>query len=122
MNLSKQASQARGPNLGSRSDSRLAQAGGGLKGLPPAFQHAALIGRKVLAGLDRGRTLAIQQAKARAAGKRLMVVIAANADRAAGKPERGLAGRISRKLHGAISERHVKRILATLFCLSDSSG
>ncbi|MEO7863737.1 MAG: hypothetical protein ABIU05_25555 [Nitrospirales bacterium] len=88
---------------------------------PVANMRAARIGRRVLAALDRGRALAIQQAQARAEGKRLMVVIAANADRAAGKPERGLAGRISRKLHGAISERQTKRILDELSSVSDPS-
>ena len=108
-------------NHKSRSEPHLARAGGGLRSLPSASQHAALVGRKVLAGLDRGRQIAIQQAQARAAEKRIMIVIAANADHAAGKPERGLAGRISRKLHGAISERHAKRILDALSSASGSS-
>lgn len=82
--------------------------------------QATQVGHKVLAGLAKGRAIAIRQGQERAAAKRLTVVIVANADRAAGKPSRGLAGRVSRKLQGAISERHVKRILARLSSLSVS--
>lgn len=113
--------QARDPISGAQTPAWPA-AGGGPNGLPSASQHAALVGRKVLAGLDRGRQIAIQQAQARAAEKRIMIVIAANADRAAGKPERGLTERISRKLPGFLSQRQIKRILATLSSLSDSAN
>ena len=73
----------------------------------------------VLAGLAKGRQRAIARAKARAAETQLLVIIAANADRDAGRPLRGRAGRIRRKLHDAISERHVKRILDRLSSVSD---
>ena len=82
---------------------------------------ATLTGERVLAGLDKGRSKAIAQAQERAAQKTMLVVIAANADRDAGWPSRGLAGRISRKLGGAISERHCKRILDALSSVSETS-
>ena len=79
------------------------------------------IGRKVLAGLFKGRQRAIEQAKERAAFHVAKVVIHANADVAARKPERGRAGRISRRLGGMLSERQVKRILDRLSSVSDSA-
>ena len=82
---------------------------------------AAVVGQKVLDGLDKGRQRAITQAKERAAFHVAKVVIHANVDVAAGKPERGRAGRISRKLSGILSERQVKRILDRLSCMSDSA-
>lgn len=82
---------------------------------------ATVVGLKVLDGLAKGRQQAIAQAKERAAFHVAKVVIHTNADVAAGKPERGRAGRISRKLGGILSERQVKRILDTLSCMSDSA-
>lgn len=84
--------------------------------------QAAIVGRKVLDGLAKARRKALENTRERVAQKQLLVVIAANADRAAGKPTRGRAGRIARKLGGAISERHVKRILDGLSAVSDSIG
>lgn len=82
--------------------------------------RAATIGLAVLAGLAKGRQRAIQQAKARAAHHLAVILPLALADRAKGRPERGRAGRIARQLGGALSERHVKRILDTLSCPSES--
>ena len=86
-----------------------------------ASAQALRVGQKVLEGGMRGLAIANQQNRARAAEKQLLVIIAANADRAAGKPERGMAGRISRRLHGAISERQVKRYLDKHSMVSKSS-
>ena len=84
-------------------------------------RKATLVGQKVLAGLSKGRQRAIAQAKERAAFHVAHVAIHANADVAAGKPERGRAGRIARRLGGTLSERHVKRILDGLSSMSDSA-
>lgn len=111
----------------SRSDRPAALAGGvDLSSAPPASKvvrslKAAVVGRKVLAGLDKGRHRAIAQAKERAAFHVAKVVIHSNADFASGKPERGRAGRIARKLGGMLSERQVKRILDRLSSVSDSA-
>ena len=83
---------------------------------------AARVGAKVLDGLAKGRQRAIAQAQERGARLQMLVIIAANADRNAGKPARGLAGRIARKLCGMISERHCKRILDSLSSMSESLG
>jgi hypothetical protein len=81
-----------------------------------------LVGRKVLAGLDRGRAIAIAQAKARSAQRVGLIVVLVNTDTQQGRPDRGRAGRIARKLGGLISERHVKRILDRLSRMSDCKG
>lgn len=88
--------------------------------LPNQSQSAEAVGQKVLAGLAKGRLRAITQGRARAAQQHIVVAIAVSSDRAAGKPARCLAGRISRKLSGAISERHIRRILDTLSSPFDS--
>lgn len=111
----------------SRSERPAALAGGGPSlGAPPATKSdrsltATIIGRKVLEGLDKGRQRAIAQSKERAAFHVAKVVIHSNADFASGKPERGRAGRIARKLGGMLSERQVKRILDRLSSVSDSA-
>lgn len=85
---------------------------------------AAITGQKVLSGFAKGRQRAIEVSKARAALNASVVAILANQDRDAGRPRRGLAGRIARKMKwegkGTLSERHVKRILDTLMSMSDS--
>lgn len=106
----------------SRSDQRAALAGGGLKGLPSASQQAALLGRKVLAGLAKGRQRAIEMNQARAKARASVILTLAAADVVAGRPTRGRAGRLSRQLKRAgtgLSERHVKRLLDRLFKMSD---
>ena len=120
-------SQARRLINGARSDTRPAAAGGGLSGLPPARHapkslKAALTGAKVLDALDKGRALAIRQNQARSAQHLATVVVLFNADRQQGRPARGQAGRIARKLGGLLSERHVKRILDRLSRVSDCKG
>ena len=82
---------------------------------------AAITGQKVLDGLAKGRQQAIEQARERVARKQMMIVILVNQDRDSGKPARGMAGRISRKLHGQISERLVRKYLARLSGGADSS-
>lgn len=76
------------------------------------------IARKVLAGLARGRQVARERQRATAAVHRQQVFDLAQAAMAAGRPSRGLAGSISRKL--GLSERHCKRIIDGLFGMSDS--
>ena len=88
----------------------------------PKSLKAALTGAKVLDALDKGRALAIRQNQARSAQHLATVVILFNADRQQGRPARGQAGRIARKLGGLLSERHVKRILDRLSRVSDCKG
>jgi|CXWL01.1.fsa_nt_gi hypothetical protein len=75
---------------------------------------ATLTGERVLAGLDKGRSKAIAKAQEKLARRLMMVVVLVNADRESGKPARGMAGRISRKLRGQIKERQVAKYLARL--------
>jgi hypothetical protein len=68
------------------------------------------LGRRVLAGLEKGRARAIAQAKARGAVSARIVHDLAVVD-ARRHPPRGRAGRIARKLRGQLSESQVRRIL-----------
>lgn len=83
---------------------------------------AADIGQRVLAILAAGRAAAIARARERAAGLQLAVLDELHNDCLAGKPERGRAGRIHRRLkhRHKVSSRHVKRILDGLASVSDS--
>ena len=77
----------------------------------------AAIGRKVLAGLAKGRArLAFinQQRKAESDRQKVLIAYLSLADQQAGRPAHGRAGRISRKLQGKISERLVRKYLALL--------
>lgn len=71
-------------------------------------------GARILAGLARGRQIAIQRAKDTASRNIALILPLVNADIAAGHPLRGRAGRICRKLKGGLTERGVKRILDRL--------
>lgn len=84
-----------------------------------AMTTARDVGERVLLGLAKGRARAIAQAKARGAARLAMIVVLANEDLQRGRPSRGRASRIARKLHGLLSERHVKRILDRLSSVSD---
>jgi hypothetical protein len=75
-------------------------------------------GQRVLDGFAKGRQRAIAIHQARAAELRRIVFDLAMLDRG---PRRGLAGRIARKLGGRISESHARRILCTLYSVSDFS-
>lgn len=74
------------------------------------------------AGLDAGRARAIEKAQKFGAYTRNLVVDLAAADVHAGRPERGRAGRIAKKLNGLAGEAHVRKILRTLSSVRDSSG
>ncbi len=83
-------------------------------------------GRKVLEGLNHGRQIAIAQAQARSRERAETILNLAAADVLAGKPSRGRAGRISRKMGGEISEsqirRHLKIISRRLSSVQDSTA
>lgn len=82
----------------------------------------ATVGARVLAGLEAGRQAAIAKAQARAAVTAREVRRALDVDVLEGRPERGRAGRIARRLHRdglRISERGVRKILERL---SSGSG
>lgn len=83
----------------------------------------AVIGKKVLAGLAKGRARLVtlnQQRKAQSAQWAVQIAYLALADREAGRPKRGMAGRLSRKLQGRISERSMRKYLARLSSGADS--
>jgi len=83
----------------------------------PSRVDPASVGRKVLAGLAKGRArLATinQQRKAESAQRAVQIAYLSLADQQAGRPARGRAGRISRKLRGHITERLVRKYLARL--------
>jgi len=82
------------------------------------------LGLRVLAGLTAGREKAIRRAQTRAGALAALVLDLAHADMLAGRPARGRAGRVRRKLSAlgrTTSERHVKRILDGLSSVSDST-
>jgi len=70
----------------------------------------AVTGAKLLAHLDAQRAKRHAQQAERAARLRLLVLAAADRD-AQRNGERGRAGRIALRLHGLVTERHVRRIL-----------
>ena len=77
-------------------------------------------GDRVLQALDAGRAKAHEISQARASSLRAAVDRLATDDIARGKSKRGRAGRIARRLHGLVTERHVGRILSDmLFNVSD---
>lgn len=82
--------------------------------------QAALVGRKVLAGLEKGRARAIAAAKAQAELNQALILPLLVADIEAGRPMRGRAGRLARRLGGRLAERTVRRFLARLSSVSDS--
>ena len=75
---------------------------------------AALIGQKVLAGLARAQEHARALHQARVLKNMEVVITLAAIDQKEGRPARGRAGRIARKLGGNLTERSVKRYLDKL--------
>lgn len=80
----------------------------------------AQVGRAVLAAFTKGREIAIERARARAAPAERAVRELLDTDILAGHPPRGRAERISRRLHGTVSRRTVQRILARLYSVANS--
>lgn len=88
-----------------------------------AGADSADVGRRVLEALAAGRARQLAARRLQAAELRDLVERAARIDRAEGKPERGRAGRITRRLTLAgvpITERWTRKIISEL--LSDSSA
>lgn len=74
------------------------------------------VGTVVLANLAEGRAVRREQQQRRAAALRELIQRAARLDRADTKPDRGRAGRISRRLRRDgidVSERWVRKIIGT---------
>lgn len=74
----------------------------------------AEVGRCVLATLAAGRALELERRRSRAAEIHNLVLRAERLDRAAGRPPRGQAGRIARRLQlegVEVSERRVLQII-----------
>ncbi len=76
-------------------------------------------GRRVLAGLAKGRERAIEAAKAKGRDSARLVYDLAMLDEKSGGKARGRAARIARRLRWSLSERQILRILDTLFCVSE---
>lgn len=74
------------------------------------------------AALDAGRARAIAEKRKRAAYTRSLVLETAAADHQAGRPARGRAGRVARKLNGLVSEGQARKILRALSSARDSAG
>ena len=74
---------------------------------PVAVARALDVGRRVLEGARKGGRIAQANAKPHMAKQAATIVTLVNADRAAGGPARGLAGRIARKM--GMSERQILR-------------
>lgn len=84
----------------------------------------AVVGARVLAGFEQGRRQAHELQRQRAAHLAELVLRAERLDRAAGRPVRGRSVRIGRRLRRdgiAVSDRHVRRIMDRLYCVSDST-
>jgi hypothetical protein len=86
------------------------------------MRDAAAVGRRVIEAFDRGRAIAIEQKQRRAAVVRDMVAREAELDARAGRPPRGRARRIARRLSAVASERSVYRQFAALFSAANSSS
>lgn len=71
-------------------------------------------------GLERGRAKAIERARKRGLQSQRLIIDLAAVDVRAGKPERGRAGRIARKLDRLLSESQIRKILRTLSSAPDS--
>lgn len=82
--------------------------------------RAREVGQRVLEAFSRGRQKAIEQARERSARRAALILDLAKIDAATGRPMRGLAGRIARKLGGTLSESQVRKILRRLFSVRDS--
>ena len=72
--------------------------------------------------LDAGRAKAIAAKRRKGAAARATVLELADADRRAGRSERGRAGRVARRLGGALSESRVRKILRALSSERDFVG
>src|SRR5690242_176771 len=83
---------------------------------------SADVGRRVLAALDAGRATAIRRARERGARTLLLVAELAVLDARGGRPIRGRAGRIARKLGGLLSASQVRKKLRALSSVRDSAG
>ena len=81
--------------------------------------QASIVGRKVLAGLEKAHQRAAELVQVRVQALVSQVLTMAAADIAKGNRARGRAGRIRRKMGGVISERHTKRILDKLSGMSE---
>lgn len=64
------------------------------------------------AALDAGRARAVAERRKHGAYLRTLVLETAAAEQQAGRGGRGLAGRVSRKLQGHVSEGHARKILS----------
>ncbi len=89
----------------------------------PSKAQPASVARRVLAGLAKGRAKAIEQRQERAAAVTVRVIELLNEYRADGRPLRGLAGLISRRMGGTPCEAHVRKIISRLlYVVRDSPG
>ena len=82
------------------------------------------VGERVLAGFDRGRRIAIEQAQRRSRETAKLIMACLQIDVAKGKPSRGRPGRIHRRLDASgveISESQVRRILSRILMSVEDS-
>jgi len=94
-----------------------------LAALRAAFDRRLAPLERYKAGLDTGRAKRNAERRAAAGALRDVVLGLAAADADAGRPARGRAGRIARKINrgeGSVSEAHVRKILRALSSARDS--
>lgn len=84
--------------------------------------EAAIVGRKVIEGLEKGHQRAVERAKQIGAANALQVMTLAMIDAQAGHSIRGRSARIAKKLGGLLKERSVRKILVRLYSRADSLG
>lgn len=83
--------------------------------------QAAVVGAKVLAAFEQGRTMANEAKKEQRARHVATIAILAQEDVQRGRGARGRAGRIARRMGGVLTERRIRQILSeTLFSVSHS--
>lgn len=86
------------------------------------LSRAEVLGLKMLAVFERGRNMVNEARKARSAQRAAAIILLYNEDVARGKPARGRAGRIARRMTERISESQVRKIIArTQISVRDSS-
>lgn len=82
--------------------------------------NAAIVGRRVLAGLNKGRRIGIEVRQTRSRERASLIFTLAAADIAGGKSMRGRSGRIARKMGGLLSESQVRRLLRAFSYMQNS--
>jgi hypothetical protein len=86
--------------------------------------NVRLLGKRVKAGLDKGRAIRLAEQKAQAEKNMAMVFRLLKLEQEQGRPRRGMAGRIARAMGHTLTDRRIRQIISELsepfFRVSDS--